>query len=723
MISGSHPMHTRAPMIAGGTDDDPATRHYRAFISYSHADTKWANWLLRRLEGFRVPARFHGRAAPLGKVGPRIAPVFRDRDELPTTSDLGETIRTALRESATLVVICSPASARSWWVQEEIVTFKRLHGETRVFAFIVAGEPKAEGAAADCFSPALRRGLGPDGMLSDRPAEHVAADARPQGDGKEDAFIRLVAGLLGVGFDELRQREHARRLRRMTLIATGSGLGMAVTLGLAAVAWQARNDAQRRQGQAEDVLTFMLGDFRTELKKLGRLNLLDAVGDKSIAYFDTLNPRDLTDTALSRQSKALYQIGENRMDEARYPEAARAYLAAYARAVALAARHPADGDIVFERAQAEFGIGFVNWKRRNLTAAGEWLTRYRDSAAALVTLNPANQRWVRELASGHQVLATIDVDRRKLAEARAGFMAALHTWKSLLASTPQDLDLQFAMAETESWLGNVAERRGELAEAAARYREQGLRMEALAAADPKNPRWRFKLADCLAFRIGLQSITGQRPAALALLQQARALIDPLTVQDPANRRWQRLAATLRLYEARLMRAAGEAPAAAQLAAETRAVFEKLTAAEPTDWSYLLRLTAAHSLEADLLRTAGRADAADKAGRAVQLGEALVRAHAEDDSSLGEFAQACVVAAASEQGGDTARRHWQRAIDVAGVRAKDSADWRLLDPMARALAGLGRAVESRALIARLQESGYQPLQPWPVGAAPFESVKQ
>ena len=106
---------------------------------------------MRRLEGYRVPARFHGLAAPIGAVGPRIAPVFRDRDELPTTSDLGETIRTALRQAATLVVICSPASARSRWVQEEILAFKRLKRGARVFAFIIAGEPKMAGADDDCF--------------------------------------------------------------------------------------------------------------------------------------------------------------------------------------------------------------------------------------------------------------------------------------------------------------------------------------------------------------------------------------------------------------------------------------------------------------------------------------------------------------------------------------------------------------------------------------------
>lgn len=49
----------------------------------------------------RLPARLQGHRAPIGVIGPRIAPVFRDRDEMPSASNLGETLRTHLAPSAT----------------------------------------------------------------------------------------------------------------------------------------------------------------------------------------------------------------------------------------------------------------------------------------------------------------------------------------------------------------------------------------------------------------------------------------------------------------------------------------------------------------------------------------------------------------------------------------------------------------------------------------------
>src|SRR5687767_10589364 len=88
---------------------------YWAFISYSHSDEAWARWLHSALETYRVPRRLRGRPSSLGPLPGRLFPVFRDRDELPGAADLGAKLRAALRQSRTLVVICSPRSARSVW--------------------------------------------------------------------------------------------------------------------------------------------------------------------------------------------------------------------------------------------------------------------------------------------------------------------------------------------------------------------------------------------------------------------------------------------------------------------------------------------------------------------------------------------------------------------------------------------------------------------------------
>ena len=201
---------------------------YWAFISYSHADAKWGDWLHAALETYRVPSRLVRQARPEGAVPRRIFPIFRDREELASSSSLGEEIQNALRASRALVVICSPRAAVSRWVNEEIKLYKSMDREDRVFCLIVDGEPNApaDSGLLECFPGTLRE-----------PAEPIAADAREGKDGKRNALLKLIAGIIGVPYDELRQRERQRQIRRrVRLAALIVGASLALILAYIAIA-------------------------------------------------------------------------------------------------------------------------------------------------------------------------------------------------------------------------------------------------------------------------------------------------------------------------------------------------------------------------------------------------------------------------------------------------------------------------------------------------------
>lgn len=218
-----------------------AETRYRAFISYSHRDEKFAHALHTQLETYRPPRALIGKPSPLGSVPARLAPIFLDREELPSSPDLGERIREALAASLCLIVIASRASAQSRWVDQEVRAFKAMGRADRIFTVIVDGEPNVsntpDGATMECFCPALRFVVDASGALTTTPAEPLAADAREVGDGKVNAFLKLVSGLLGVGFDQLKQRERIRA-RRKRLVQAAMGLAAAIiaTIGYAGLA-------------------------------------------------------------------------------------------------------------------------------------------------------------------------------------------------------------------------------------------------------------------------------------------------------------------------------------------------------------------------------------------------------------------------------------------------------------------------------------------------------
>jgi hypothetical protein len=190
-------------------------RRYWAFISYSQRDEGWARRLHQFLETYRIPRPLVGREVDGEKIPHRLVPIFRDRDELPGNPDLGAKINDALSASRSLIVICSPSAASSLWVEREISTFKSMGRAGRVLPLVVAGEPgasdKGRETTSECFPRSIRFEVTPGGVLTDRRTEPLAADARPNKDGWTDACLKLVAGILGVGFDDLRRRERARR--------------------------------------------------------------------------------------------------------------------------------------------------------------------------------------------------------------------------------------------------------------------------------------------------------------------------------------------------------------------------------------------------------------------------------------------------------------------------------------------------------------------------------
>ena len=277
-----------------------AASRYKAFISYSHRDERWARWLHRRLETYRVPKRLVGQPSPLGPIPQRLTPIFRDRDELPTATDLGAVIEQALEESESLVVLCSPAAARSRWVNEEIRFFRQLGRGDRVYCLIVDGEPGAapgpDHAEQECFPEALREPLDPGETQAAH--EPIAADVRPGGDGKQGAKLKVIAGLLGVGLDELRQRDQQRRQRRLMAVAASAIAGMVIAIGLATAALMARAEADRQRLRAEQ-------EARTATETTEFLVSLFDVVDPGEARGNTITAREILDRGAEKIDREL----------------------------------------------------------------------------------------------------------------------------------------------------------------------------------------------------------------------------------------------------------------------------------------------------------------------------------------------------------------------------------------------------------------------------------
>ena len=198
---------------------------YNAFISYKHAplDIKIASHVQKELEHFHVPHKLKGKIKH-----EKITRIFRDKDELPITSDLTETLTNALRNSEHLIVICSTNTKESIWVKREIATFLQTHTKDKIFTVLCDGEPQ------DVIPEEL---LTADKQIVDAngfthtvkiPVEPLSCDYRlPMGRADKEELPRLAAGLLGCSYDELQRRNRQYRMRRAAAIIAAAFAGVA----------------------------------------------------------------------------------------------------------------------------------------------------------------------------------------------------------------------------------------------------------------------------------------------------------------------------------------------------------------------------------------------------------------------------------------------------------------------------------------------------------------
>lgn len=525
-------------------------KHYRAFISYSHSDERWARWIHSRLETYRVPRHLVGQDSAKGPVPRRVGRVFRDRDELSAGGDLSASVREALAASETLIVLCSPAAAASQWVNQEIEVFRELNPDGEILTAILDGEPEAERngfpASRECYPAAI---LEP--VRDGRETEPAGADFRSKGDGKRVALVKLVAGLLDLRLDQIIQRDLQRRQQRVTTVTVISVSLALIMGGLTFVATTARSEAERRKAEAEDLIEFMLEDLTDRLAPVGRLEVLDAVGAKVIDYYAAQPPNEMSPDSQGRRARAFHLLG--RIDEAQgeLDSAYQHFQNAYAATSRILAVDPSEPARIYEHSQSTYWVGYFAWRQRELDVVERRFLEYRDLTGALVEADPDNLEYQAEAAYAYSNLGTLYLQQRRYEEAHSSVRSSLSLFQSLLDAQPGSNQALYELADAWGWLANVSEFVDGRDAAMAALREQIAVYESSEALDAD---WRMRrdamLAEYAMARLLIIDETDTAPEDIAqavqILQVGAIEADALVAHDPDNQDWRMISVRQRL---------------------------------------------------------------------------------------------------------------------------------------------------------------------------------
>lgn len=525
----------------------PVPARFRAFVSYSHADAGPARRLQRRLETYRVPRRLAERIPALAEAQGRVGPVFRDREDLPASADLSEAVKAALARSQALIVLCSPAAARSPWVAREIALFRAIHPDRPVLAALIRGTPE------EAFPAELRK----DG------AEPLAADFRSAGDGRRLAFLKVVAGILGIPLDELIQRDGQRRQRRVTIVTAAAVAAMLVLAATTILAIQARREAerqgaeaQRQRAEAEGLVEYMLSDVRPSLKAVGRLDVQHKLNQRAMRYYEDQGPpENLSDDSLERRARVVGAIGEDYENNGYYRRARAHYEALHRTTRALLAKDPANPARVIAHARSENRLALLAITRAQGGEAERQRTGPRPALLAAISEQLAEAS--RRLSATRALLGSI-----------AGWGRERGEWLRLSA-----------YAEGNSCATML--RRGEDKSAALGHcRRAVFYNERLAAMHPGDASATYDLVFHLSWLAEAQQAAGQAGPARATQARYLALTGRLIARDPENMLWREQQMQLYVRHAAFLRAEGDPGTARKYRDQARAISRRLVARDP-----------------------------------------------------------------------------------------------------------------------------------------------
>lgn len=199
---------------------------YDAFISYRHSELDMfvASQIHKELEAFRLPKNLIRDHKIKGKT--KITRIFRDKEELPLSTNLSDPILRALEVSEYLIVICTPRLPQSIWCQREIENFIKLHGRERVLAVLAEGEPEESFPEILCYREKTIVTENGEKKTIREDLEPLAADVRGRNKLEvkkriKEEIVRLAAAMFQCAYDDLRQRHREQRLKKRFQISMG----------------------------------------------------------------------------------------------------------------------------------------------------------------------------------------------------------------------------------------------------------------------------------------------------------------------------------------------------------------------------------------------------------------------------------------------------------------------------------------------------------------------
>jgi tetratricopeptide (TPR) repeat protein len=477
-----------------------------------------------------------------------------------------------------------------------------------------------------------------------------------------------------------------------------------------AAAVAARDEAERRREQAEGLIGFMVGDLRSRLTAVGRLEILDEVGKKALDYFQSVPAGSLSGEELYRRSQTMHQLGQLRQARADLSGALTAYEESLALAESVARSDPGNAEWQLGLGTSHFHVGDIKRRRSDLDGALHHFRAYQEIARTLAARDPANLDWKLELSYGHSNVAAILFDKGQLQEARELLELTEVLKAEVAVAKPGDVTIQISRANNHNRLAVILQRLGDLTAAATGFERELAIYRELTAQDPRNMLVLRRFPTCYLTLGQARRALGDDDAALASFQAAVQASRALVGHDATNADWQRDLAIGEISVGRMLLERGSAAAALARFHAARDILIPLSAKSQDRTRWRRNVAQSHFSIADALASQGRLDAAlQESDAALAIANAMRESNANDVSTIRELAQLMNLRGEilRRQGAlARAQQAWTVSEGLLAPLVPQATDYAVIDPYVRALVFLGRRSEAQSGFDRLAALGYK-----------------
>jgi eukaryotic-like serine/threonine-protein kinase len=502
---------------------------------------------------------------------------------------------------------------------------------------------------------------------------------------------------------------HRARLAERVRFAVTVLIGiLALLTGIFALrAQSARQESERSRSEAESLMTYMLGDFVEKLRPIGRLDLLDDVGNKALAYLGKADATDSSSVSLVNRVKALRLIAEVHSNRGKVTESLRALDTARELIKGGANSFSNQPEFLLEAAKHANTYGLIHHGNNELDKAESFYKESREYVDQVIKLKPDDTASWLEGAYAHTALGALAQRRSDYPTAAQEFAQTVALQRRAHSKKPDDKKIAAELATAISWQAESQLKLGKLSTAMDLYREEE---KILRSVNGGNANWTGKLALSLMRQALLYVAFGDKASAARALTDAARTMEGLVAKDSSNVTWlsRLLQAQGRLAEVQL-----NAENAKQSYTQLQEICQKFAALAELDPknTFLAYQSVKFELgKSAMLQMLGREREAIENTDAALIKLNSLRQKSPNDSILLSFLAEALISRA-----DLSRKlindaaaipYCQQAKQILESAPGKENDFSLLAYDVRATLCLGETTNIAPKIARLNEMGYQ-----------------